>query len=122
MNPDLHLSPRPARPDSPTSAGVRYDELADVITEEEAAVARQIPSQLPAAIHPLIQQALDAHRRDLPELLQGHADQWAAYHGGRRLGFGPSKIRLIREYLRQGIPDEELLVLLVRPADSDELE
>jgi hypothetical protein len=74
--------------------------------------------------HPMIQQALDRHRRDLPELLKTHRYQWVAYHGEQRLEFGRSKHKLYRKYLDRGLPREELLVLGVEPEmfDDDELD
>lgn len=91
-----------------------YDgiDFSDVVTEEELARQPRIPSQLPEIL-PTTQQALDAHRRDLPQLMKTHFRQWVAYQGGRRLGFGRSKRQLIQKYLNEGIPDEELLVLCV---------
>jgi hypothetical protein len=50
-------------------------------------------------IPPMIQQALDKHRRDLPELMKRYADQWVAYHGDERLEFGRSKRKLYHKYL-----------------------
>jgi hypothetical protein len=88
----------------------------DVITEEEAARERQIPSQLPTEVPPLIQLAQDAFRRDLPALLTTRYRQWVAYHGDRRLGFGRSKTRLVQEWLARGIPIEEFMVLCVKPS------
>jgi hypothetical protein len=120
MHADFNLAIRPASPGSANRPGVRDDDISDVVTEEEAAAARQIPSQLPTETPSLIQRALDAHGRDLAELIKSHSQQWVAYHGDRGLGFGRSKMQLIREYLSKGIPDHELLVLFVRHPDWDE--
>jgi hypothetical protein len=115
MNPDLHLSSRPACPDSAKPAGDPNDELPDIITEEEAAAARQIPSQLFTEVPPLIQLAQDTFRRDLPELLPMHYRQWVAYHGDRRLAFGRSATKLMQQCLARGIPRHEFMVLCVEP-------
>ncbi len=66
-------------------------------------------------VPPMIQQALDKHRRDLPELMKKHARQWVAYHGEQRLGFGRSKRKLYRKYLDRGLSIDELVVLGVEP-------
>jgi hypothetical protein len=42
-------------------------------------------------VPPMIQKAMEKHRRDLPELMKRHADQWVAYHGEERLEFGRSQ-------------------------------
>jgi hypothetical protein len=42
-------------------------------------------------VPPMIQNAMEKHRRDLPELMKRHADQWVAYHGEERLEFGRSQ-------------------------------
>lgn len=72
-------------------------------------------------ILPMIQKALDRHRRDLPELLRTHPYQWVAY-GDQRLEFGRSKQKLYRKYLDRGLSRDELLVLGVEPGmfDDDE--
>jgi hypothetical protein len=73
-------------------------------------------------VHPMIQKALDKHRRDLPELMKTHAYQWAAYHGEQRLGFGRSQRKLYRKYLDRGVSSEELIVFGVEPELPDEVE
>jgi hypothetical protein len=72
-------------------------------------------------VPPMIQKALDKHRRDLPELMKKHADQWVAYHGEQRLEFGRSKRQLYRKYLDRGLSPDELMVLGVEPMLPDEL-
>src|SRR5215831_14062396 len=93
-------------------------------TKEEAPPEEPMRSTLAdIPIHPMIQQALDRHRRDLPELLKTHPRQWVAYHGDQRLEFGRSKHKLYWKYLDRGLPLEELLVLGVEAGmfDDDEL-
>jgi hypothetical protein len=67
-------------------------------TEERAPPEEPIRSTLAdIPIHPMIQQALDRHRRDLPELLKTHRYEWVIYHGDRRLEFGRTKHKLYRK-------------------------
>jgi hypothetical protein len=73
-------------------------------------------------IPPMIQKALDKHRRDLPELVKKHADQWVAYHGEERLESGRSQRKLYRKYLDRGLSLDELIVLGVEPEMPDETE
>ncbi len=73
-------------------------------------------------VPPLIQKALDKHRRDLPELMKKHADQWVAYHGDERLELGRSKRNLYHKYLDRGLSLDELIVLAVEPELTDELD
>ena len=42
-------------------------------------------------VPPMIQKAMERHRRDLPELMKRHADQWVVYRGEARLEFGRSQ-------------------------------
>ncbi len=91
------------------------DDIPDVITEEEAAIERLVPSQLPTEVHPMIRLAQDTYRRELPELLKTHYHQWVVYHGDRRLGFGRSKTKLLREWIARGIPDMEIFAMWVEP-------
>ena len=73
-------------------------------------------------IPPMIQKAMDKHRRDLPELMKQHADEWVAYRGEERLEFGRSKRALYHKYLDRGLSLDELLVLAVEPELPDELD
>ena len=52
----------------------------------------------------------DPVKRDLPELVNTHYRQWVAYHGSRRLGFHKSKTALYIQWIKAGIPRDELLV------------
>lgn len=73
-------------------------------------------------VPPMIQKALDKHRRDLPDLMKKHADQWVAYHGELLLEFGRSKRKLYRKYIDQGLSIHELVVLGVEAELPDEVE
>lgn len=73
-------------------------------------------------VPPMIQKAMEKHRRDLPELMKRHADQWVAYRGEERLEFGRSKRALYRKYLDCGLNLDELIVLGVEPELPDEVE
>jgi hypothetical protein len=70
----------------------------------------------------MIERGQAAFRRELPGLLSKHHRKWVAYHGDRLLGFGRSKTKLIQQCLRQGIPDEELLVRSIEPEIAEDLE
>ena len=71
---------------------------------------------------PMIHEAIERHRRDLPELMKRHAYQWVAYHGEERLEFGRSKRALYHKYLDRGLKPDELIVLGVEPELPDEVE
>jgi hypothetical protein len=70
-------------------------------------------------VPPMIQKALEKHRRDLPELMKKHPDQWVAYHGETRLEFGRSKRKLYHKYLDRGLKVDEVIVLAVEPELPD---
>ena len=92
-------------------------------TKEEAPPEEPMQSTLAdIPIHPMIQKALDRHRRDLPELLKTHPKQWVAYHGDQRLEFGRTKHKLYWKYRDRGLSREELIVLAVEPELPDDLD
>ena len=91
----------------------------DVLTEEEYLEASLLADM---KVPPMIQKAIERHRRDLPELMKRHADQWAAYHGEVRLEFGRSQRALYHKYLDRGLKPDELIVLGVEPELPDEVE
>lgn len=65
---------------------------------------------------PCVAQAHVTLRKDLPQLLEeGHVDQWVAYHGSERLGFGQTRDELYRQFTSQGIELRELFVRLIEP-------
>jgi len=61
-------------------------------------------------VNPKIAEGQRAFLRDLPELVNSHYRQWVAYHGSRRRGFHKSKTALYIEWVKAGIPRDELLV------------
>jgi hypothetical protein len=68
-----------------------------------------------SGVSPFFASAQLKHRRDLPELLSEHQDEWVAYKGDERLEIGRSKTALYRKYLDQGGARNELLVLCIEP-------
>ncbi len=82
----------------------------------------ELPSQSEAALPlapPIILEAEEAFRRDLPELLKERHGQWVAYHGAQRIGFGTTKTALWNECLRQGY--EDFLVRRIWPFPESDL-
>ncbi len=63
----------------------------------------------------IILEAQAAFFADLPEMLRDRYKQWVAYHGKHRIGFGKDDWALEEECLRQGYPEDELLIYLVYP-------
>ena len=70
-------------------------------------------------VHPMTRQAIEKHRRDLPELMKRHAYQWAAYRGEERLEIGHSMWKLYYKYLDRGLSRDELVVLGIGPEIPD---
>jgi hypothetical protein len=68
-------------------------------------------------IPPLIAEAQEAFRQELPQLLPGHRRQWVAYHGRTRLGLSSSKNELFDQLLHAGYQRGELLVRRIEPAN-----
>jgi hypothetical protein len=73
-------------------------------------------------VPPMIRQAIERHRRDLPELMKQHAYQWAAYRGEERLEIGASKRMLYYKYLGRRLSPDELVVLGIGPEIPDDLD
>ncbi len=84
--------------------------------------ALEMSSIADTEVPPMIQRALDKHRRDLPELMKTHAYQWVIYHGEKRLEFGRSQQKLYQKYLARGLTMDELVVFGVEPQLPDEVE
>jgi hypothetical protein len=76
---------------------------------------RQLEQLLGETIPPLIAQAREAFRRDLPELLSKYPRKWVAYSGDQRLGIAPSKTQLYQECLRHGLTPAQFLILSIEP-------
>jgi len=72
-------------------------------------------------VTPMIEQAIEKHRRDLPDLIVRYAYQWTAYRGGVRLEIGKSKRRLYHKYLDSELGRDELVVLGIGPEIPDEI-
>jgi hypothetical protein len=71
---------------------------------------------------PLIERALAAFRRDLPELMKTHYRKWVAYHGDERIGFAKTETELYQECFRRGWTEEEFLVRSVEPEMPEEVD
>src|SRR6478672_8351103 len=106
--------------------------MSDKMREEDQAAepdleAQGIPSPgqsalLDVEVPPMIRQAIERHRRDLPELMKRHAYQWAAYRGEERLEIGASKRKLYHKYLDRKLSPDELVVLGIGPEIPDDLD
>jgi hypothetical protein len=68
------------------------------------------------------EQALQAFRRDLPNLMKEHPGRWVAYHGDRRVGIAKTDLELYQLCDRQGIPDDDYIVRPVEPEPPDEVD
>ena len=66
-----------------------------------------------------------ALRRDLPELLASHwtRGKWACYGAHGKIGIGKDHLALLREVIRQDLPEGEFIIERIeRGAGSDEEE
>ncbi len=82
------------------------------------------PSPAPPAwahIKPEIRAAIEAFRRDLPELLARHASRCAAYSPTGRIALGESKWNLYQDCLRQGHEDGEFIVFLIEAEECHDV-
>src|SRR3954447_16256368 len=82
---------------------------------------RKVPGLDEIEVAPMIERAIEKHRRDLPDLMVRHAYQWAAYRGGVRLEIGKSKRRLYQKYLDSKLGRDELVVLGIGPEIPGEI-
>jgi len=76
---------------------------------------RTLERVLGETIPPILLQARESFRRDLPQLLTEHSRKWVAYSGDQRLGIGSSKTELYQECLRRGFVPGQFLVLSIEP-------
>jgi hypothetical protein len=60
--------------------------------------------------------AVQAFRRDLPQLLRERPGAWVAYHGDRRVGLAKTDLELYKLCARLGIPQDEYIV---RPVELE---
>ena len=69
-------------------------------------------SEVRDRIDPLMLRAMEAFWRDLPRLLAGETrkQQWVAYHGDERIGFGKTKTELYQLCLGRGLQHGEFYV------------
>jgi len=82
---------------------------------------RKVPGLDEIEVTPMIEQAIEKHRRDLPDLMVRYAYQWAAYRGGVRLEIGKSKRKLYHKHVHPGLGHDELVVLGIGPEIPDEI-
>lgn len=90
------------------------------LTDEERAA--QLDALLNSLPLPMIQESIDAFRRDLPELVKTHNGKWVAYHGNERIGFGRTQTELYEEGFRRGLTRNDFVVFGIEPNawDPDE--
>lgn len=79
-------------------------------------------SLLGRKVHPSIQRANEALRRDLPELLKKYPHRWVAYTGDWMIAVGRSRRDLYQLCLSRGFSDDDFVVLSIEPDLSDEFE
>ncbi len=84
--------------------------------EKRAAMIEELMNSEPL---PMIQQSIDAFRRDLPKLLKTHLGQWVAYHGDKRIGFGKTETELYQEGFRRSLTRNDFIVGFVEEGAFD---
>jgi hypothetical protein len=92
-------------------------------TPERGATVPADESQ-PATLAPLIAQAQETLRRNLPELLKlkDSSRQWVAYSGDQRIAFGRTKTALYQECLRRVLSRGTFVVRSIEPDAPREVE
>ena len=101
------------------SARVEYDpELAQIFKEREAEIQRILAQQKPE----LIQQGVEAYKRDLPRLLaENRYRQLVAYRGNELIAFGATDRQLRKRLAKQGFTDRGgLFITSIAPLQIDE--
>jgi hypothetical protein len=100
------------KPNNPTYLGLGAN-------PEQAELPESLASHY-ERIEKLIQRSHQTFLRELPDLLKTHRGRWVAYHGDKRLGFGRSKTKLIKQWHACGVPQGELGLFFVIPDFPDE--
>lgn len=68
---------------------------------------------------PVIAEAYETFKQELPGLLDEHEGKWVAYSGKRRIGIADDKTELYRKCLALGIPRGEFIVHAVEEWDDE---
>ena len=105
----------------PTMDSIRVEddpELARLFKVREAEIQRIVAQQKPE----LIQQGVEAYKRDLPRLLaENRYRQLVAYRGNELVAFGATYRQLEKRLAKKGFTDwGELFVMSIAPLDIDE--
>ncbi len=107
-------------PDPPMhSTPVEYDpEIARLLKERRAEVQRIVARRKPE----LIQQGVEAYKRDLPQLLaENRYLEQVAYRGNELVAFGATDRQLRKRLAKKGFTDwGELFVTTIEPLEIDE--
>jgi hypothetical protein len=101
------------------SARVEYDpELAQLFKEREAEIQRILAQRKPE----LIQQGVEAYKRDLPRLLaENRYLQQVAYRGIEQVAIASTRRQLRKKLAKKGFTDwGELFVMTIAPLEIDE--
>jgi len=86
-------------------------------TDEERAT--KIQELMDSEPLPMIQESIQAFRRDLPEMLKSHRGKWVAYHGDDRIGFGKTQTELYQKCFRRGLTRDDFVVCGVEEGTFD---
>jgi hypothetical protein len=108
-------------PDQPSQpAGSEHDvPLASPVSKEREAEIKRIVSQRNL---PLIEEGVEAYKRDLPQLLsENRYRQLVAYRGSELVAFGSTHRQLRRRLEKKGFTNRgELFIISVAPLEIDE--
>jgi hypothetical protein len=89
------------------------------MTPHEAGETPKASTDEQARRDALIEQAWATFQSELPLLIEDHLNEWVAYHGTRKVGFGKTRAELWQACLRQGIPEGEFWVWNIAPVDEE---
>jgi hypothetical protein len=106
-------------PDPLDSTRAEYDpELARLYKERELALQRLLAQRKPE----LIEQGIEAYKRDLPRLLaENRYRQKVAYRGNELVAFGATLRQLKKRLAKKGFTNRgELFITSIWPLDIDE--